>query len=585
MDSRSLRSCTRSSSSNELGNSSRIRCASDSHARRVSNILRMNRHQLPIQPADTVRGAIRVPGDKSISHRYAMFSSYCARLDPGLASGPRRRRGLHDSVPRRAWRRRSRRPGRTPSVSPGAGRAGCSPRAAPSTAATPARRCGCWRDSSPGIRFASTLIGDESLSRRPMRRVIDPLTAMGARDRLDRRPRAARDRRRRPLGHRLDDAGAQRPGQERRDARRPARGRHDHRPRSRRDAGSYGARLPRVRPARSRPTGVACCARGRTGAASRRRARWPCPAIPRRPRSGRRRQRPCPVRPCSSTASASTRSGSASSARSSAWGPSIEVQTGREQAGEAGRLAARRPRQPRRRHDQADEVPSLIDELPVLAARAALGAGSVVRGAAELRVKESDRITALVRRLPSARRRRRANCPMDSSIDGRTAGRRAARPTRPAIIGWSWRSRSSGSGATGPTIDHRRRRGRRVLPGLRARPGEPGARDRPTRSIWSASWPAARARSRARSPARLQLAGRGHRRPDRARASAGRSRRSSPSRASRISAPSSARSCGCSSRCATSSWRPAAARSPIPTIARAINLDGVSVWIDVPLPN
>jgi 3-phosphoshikimate 1-carboxyvinyltransferase len=42
------------------------------------------------------------------------------------------------------------------------------------------------------------------------------------------------------------------------------------------------------------------------------------------------------------------------------------------------------------------EVPSLIDELPVLAARAALGGGLEVSGAEELRVKESDRITALV---------------------------------------------------------------------------------------------------------------------------------------------------------------------------------------------
>jgi 3-phosphoshikimate 1-carboxyvinyltransferase len=45
---------------------------------------------------------------------------------------------------------------------------------------------------------------------------------------------------------------------------------------------------------------------------------------------------------------------------------------------------------------EPDEVPGLIDELPVLAARAALGGGLEVRGASELRVKESDRITALV---------------------------------------------------------------------------------------------------------------------------------------------------------------------------------------------
>ncbi|MEP7116581.1 MAG: 3-phosphoshikimate 1-carboxyvinyltransferase [Acidobacteriota bacterium] len=43
-----------------------------------------------------------------------------------------------------------------------------------------------------------------------------------------------------------------------------------------------------------------------------------------------------------------------------------------------------------------DEVPLLIDELPALAALATFGGSIEVRGAGELRVKESDRITALV---------------------------------------------------------------------------------------------------------------------------------------------------------------------------------------------
>lgn len=43
-----------------------------------------------------------------------------------------------------------------------------------------------------------------------------------------------------------------------------------------------------------------------------------------------------------------------------------------------------------------DEVPLLIDELPALAALATLGGSIAVTGAGELRVKESDRITALV---------------------------------------------------------------------------------------------------------------------------------------------------------------------------------------------
>jgi 3-phosphoshikimate 1-carboxyvinyltransferase len=45
---------------------------------------------------------------------------------------------------------------------------------------------------------------------------------------------------------------------------------------------------------------------------------------------------------------------------------------------------------------QPDEVPGLIDELPALAALATHGGGLSVTGAAELRVKESDRIAALV---------------------------------------------------------------------------------------------------------------------------------------------------------------------------------------------
>ena len=43
-----------------------------------------------------------------------------------------------------------------------------------------------------------------------------------------------------------------------------------------------------------------------------------------------------------------------------------------------------------------DEVPGLIDELPAIAALAAHGGEVTVHGAAELRVKESDRIATLV---------------------------------------------------------------------------------------------------------------------------------------------------------------------------------------------
>lgn len=49
---------------------------------------------------------------------------------------------------------------------------------------------------------------------------------------------------------------------------------------------------------------------------------------------------------------------------------------------------------------QGTEIPSLIDELPVLAVACAVAEGpSVIRGAAELRVKETDRIAAMTRLL------------------------------------------------------------------------------------------------------------------------------------------------------------------------------------------
>jgi 3-phosphoshikimate 1-carboxyvinyltransferase len=61
-----------------------------------------------------------------------------------------------------------------------------------------------------------------------------------------------------------------------------------------------------------------------------------------------------------------------------------------------------------------DEVPGLIDELPVLAAMATHGGAITVTGAAELRLKESDRITALIRGL------RALGATADESADGFT---------------------------------------------------------------------------------------------------------------------------------------------------------------------
>lgn len=128
--------------------------------------------------ANALQGEVRVPGDKSISHRAVMFAS--------LAEGTSRVSGFLEGEDTRATGRAFAAMGVTmeqPSASErivhGVGLHGLH-------AAADAIDCG---NAGTGMRlltgilagqsFDSTLIGDESLSRRPMRRVIDPLARMG----------------------------------------------------------------------------------------------------------------------------------------------------------------------------------------------------------------------------------------------------------------------------------------------------------------------------------------------------------------------------------------------------------------------
>ena len=78
-------------------------------------------------------------------------------------------------------------------------------------------------------------------------------------------------------------------------------------------------------------------------------------------------------------------------------GASIDMHVEREAGGEPSGRVRVRYGQPGSLTLGADEVPYLIDEIPALAAWASLGGELHVTGAAELRVKESDRISALVR--------------------------------------------------------------------------------------------------------------------------------------------------------------------------------------------
>src|SRR5688500_9094679 len=125
-----------------------------------------------------IQREVRVPGDKSISHRALIFSA--------LAEGTSRVQGIlrsHDVESTAEVLRRLGVP--IPSLADdiqlqGVGLRGLS---------APTRDLDCGNSGTTtrlmaGIvaahPFTSRLVGDPSLSRRPMRRVAQPLTAMGA---------------------------------------------------------------------------------------------------------------------------------------------------------------------------------------------------------------------------------------------------------------------------------------------------------------------------------------------------------------------------------------------------------------------
>jgi 3-phosphoshikimate 1-carboxyvinyltransferase len=136
--------------------------------------------QVTVRPARNVRGNVRLPGDKSISHRYAMLAgiaqeasrleNYSTGADCASTLGCMRSLGVE-------WERKD---GRDNVIEvKGRGLA----------LAAPAGALDCGNSGSTmrmlsgivaGQKFTSEMIGDASLSRRPMERVIKPLSAMGA---------------------------------------------------------------------------------------------------------------------------------------------------------------------------------------------------------------------------------------------------------------------------------------------------------------------------------------------------------------------------------------------------------------------
>jgi 3-phosphoshikimate 1-carboxyvinyltransferase len=136
--------------------------------------------KLITEPAGSPQqGELTPPGDKSISHRALIFAC--------LADGPSRIRGLLDSADVRATASACGQLGMTIQrdggewLLEGVGEGGLQAPAAPldmGNSGTAMRLLAGVLAAQP---FSSELLGDASLSRRPMRRIVAPLEQMGAR--------------------------------------------------------------------------------------------------------------------------------------------------------------------------------------------------------------------------------------------------------------------------------------------------------------------------------------------------------------------------------------------------------------------
>lgn len=131
-----------------------------------------------IRPARRIKGQLRVPGDKSISHRAALIaalangtstiSNYSSGADCAATISCLKALGVTIAEE-----------GANLIVS-GVGRQGFTPANAPLDCGNSGSTMRMLAGVLAGQKFTTTLIGDESLSVRPMTRIIEPLEAMGA---------------------------------------------------------------------------------------------------------------------------------------------------------------------------------------------------------------------------------------------------------------------------------------------------------------------------------------------------------------------------------------------------------------------
>ncbi len=348
-----------------------------------------------VRPAARLHGLVRPPGDKSISHRYALLAA--------LAGGSS---VLHDFAPGadaratcaclRALGVDVRTAGTTLTIIGRGPAALCSPEM-PLDAANSGTTARLAAGLLAGLPLSATVVGDASLSRRPMERVAAPLRRMGARVSLHegRLPM-------RVEGGRLAgiDFEPEVPSAQVKSAVLLA-GLH----------ASGRTRVIEPVPTRNH-TGLALRRFGATVEMDGRTT-----AI-----EGGQRLRGVEARVPGDVSSAvfwmaaaaglpgghvviegvglnPTRTAILGVLRRAGARVDIEVQAGGEAGEEPRGLVEIRHQGPASLAIEAAEVAGLIDELPALAALATFGGSMAVTGASELRHKESDRIAALVRGL------------------------------------------------------------------------------------------------------------------------------------------------------------------------------------------
>jgi 3-phosphoshikimate 1-carboxyvinyltransferase len=349
---------------------------------------------LTVVPASVVRGPLAVPGDKSISHRYVLLGA--------IANGATRIAGLAPGADVaatmacvRALGVRIETPGHATILIHGRGRSSLAPPPHPLEAQNSGTTLRLMAGILAGCPFSTTIGGDASLQRRPMQRIIDPLTAMGAH--IDaasggRAPLTIRGGTLRAIDWRSPVASAQvkscvllagLAASGRTSVQEPQRTR-DHTERALPAFGAVvtveGLTVSVEGEQRLHAPDGALQVPGDPSSA----AVWAAAAAA-LPGSDVRIDGVC-INPL--------RLGFVDALER--LGARVEVEPTADIGGErVGSIRVRHDSHTGTRID-GNQVPGLIDELPVLAARAALGAELEVSGASELRVKESDRIHALV---------------------------------------------------------------------------------------------------------------------------------------------------------------------------------------------